>query len=157
MTTSFDTWLSTLPRWLQTGAADLLADQTPAVGERAGTLADLCIAEASKEPGAFKAVPAGAFDTPVAGRAVRLRRIHAVVGVNALDPTAALDFGDADMAVVYGHNGTGKSGFARLTKEAAEGRARSRIHPNVFAADAPEPTPPLLFRSMGTMSTPSGN
>jgi len=139
LSTSFDSWLSTLPRWLQTGAADLLTNQASPLEGRVGTLADLCIAEATKQPAVFKAVPVGTFDTPVAGKSVRLRQIQAIVGVNALDSSAALDFGDADMAVVYGHNGTGKSSFARLTKEAAAGRARGRIHPNVFAASAPEP------------------
>jgi hypothetical protein len=149
LSTNFDSWLSTLPRWLQTAAAALIADQAAPDEGRIAALADVCIAEAAKEPATYKVVPAGVFDTPVAGRTVRLRRIHDVVGVNALDPKAALDFGDADIAVVYGHNGTGKSGFARLTKEAAAGRARARIHPNVFAVAAPDPQATFVWHVDG--------
>jgi energy-coupling factor transporter ATP-binding protein EcfA2 len=154
LSTSFDTWLGTLPRWLQTGAAGLIADQAAPDAGRIAALANLCIAEAAKEPATYKVVPARVFDTPVAGRTVRLRRIHNVVGVNALDPKAGLDFGDANIAVVYGHNGTGKSGFARLTKEAAAGRARARIHPNVFAFAAPEPQATFVVQVDGHIADP---
>lgn len=149
MPTTFDTWLGSLPKWLQTGAADLLTNQKPD-DKGIPALADLCVAEAKKEPATFKVVPAGAFDTPAAGVTVRLRGINSVKGVNALDPTAALQFGDADIAVVYGHNGTGKSGFARLTKEAASGpRARSRILPDVFAANNTEPQATFVVQRDG--------
>jgi hypothetical protein len=149
MADSFDTWLGSLHNWLQTGAADLLANQKPPSDGGVAALADLCVAEAKKEPAAFKAIPVGAFDAPAAGVVVRLQRIGTVRGVNALDPTASLDFGDADIDVVYGHNGTGKSSFARLTKEAAAGRARSTIHPNVFAPSSPEPQATFVVQHDG--------
>jgi energy-coupling factor transporter ATP-binding protein EcfA2 len=148
MAHSFDTWLGSLPKWLQAGAADLLTNQK--LNEKGiEALADLCVAESRKEPANFMKVPAGAFDKPVAGITVRLQKINSVKGVNALDPTAALDFQDADMVVIYGANGTGKSGFARLAKEAATGGAYSHILPDVFAAITPQPQATFLVQREG--------
>lgn len=148
MSTTFDTWLASLPKWLQTGAADLLTNQRPD-DKGVAALADLCIAERRKEAATFKVVPAGAFDSPVVGVPVRLQGINSVKGVNALDSTATLDFGGADIAVVYGHNGTGKSGFARLAKEAAAGGGHSRILPDVFAATTPQPQATFVVQHGG--------
>ncbi len=145
---NFDAWVGSLPKWLQTGAADLLVTGKPDEGGIAA-LADLCVAESKGEAAAFKAVPAGALDVPDAGVTVRLREIHSVKGVNALDAEAALQFGDDDLAVVYGHNGTGKSSFARLAKEAAAGRARTRILPDIFAESTAEPEATFVVQHDG--------
>jgi energy-coupling factor transporter ATP-binding protein EcfA2 len=138
MADSFDTWLAGLPKWLQTAAANLLNSQKrPDEGEVAA-LADLCVSEQTGGSAHFTSVPVGAFGTPASGAAVRIRSIGGVTGVNALDAKAALDFGDASLGVVYGHNGTGKSGFARLTKHAANTRVRSEILADVFVESGPE-------------------
>ena len=48
----------------------------------------------------------------------------------------ALTFGEAGLTLVYGDNGSGKSGYARLVKEVAEARHREQVLPNAFIPGA---------------------
>jgi energy-coupling factor transporter ATP-binding protein EcfA2 len=57
------------------------------------------------------------------------------VNVNAIPGTAELHFGNG-LTVVYGHNGAGKSGFARILAAACFSRSRQQILPNVYDAAA---------------------
>jgi len=62
-----------------------------------------------------------------------LREISEVVNVNALAPNQKLRFAAKGMTVVYGDNGSGKSGYARILKRACRARHRGdKIEPNVF-------------------------
>ncbi|CAE6727332.1 hypothetical protein R69658_01646 [Paraburkholderia aspalathi] len=137
---SFEGWLAERPRWMQTAAARLLGSQHPLEDKDINALADLCLAEASKNPAAaFETVPAGAFTAAVASLNVRLAKIEKVNGVNAIWQDAALDLDNKDFAIVYGPNGAGKSGFARLVKNACGARTRTDLLPNVFLT---KPIPP---------------
>ena len=51
-------------------------------------------------------------------------------GVNALKPGARIDFAPG-VTVIFGENGSGKSGFVRLLKRAAGVRTAEEILPNV--------------------------
>lgn len=57
------------------------------------------------------------------------------VNGNAIPGTAELNFGDG-LTVVYGHNGAGKSGFARIMAAACFSRSRHRIIPHVYDTSA---------------------
>lgn len=59
---TFETWLSERPQWLQTAAANLLHDQKKPDDTALVGLTDLCFSEALKTPGiAFKKVPPGSL------------------------------------------------------------------------------------------------
>src|SRR5262249_5923857 len=62
---------------------------------------------------------------------IRLTRIDSLQAINALPPTAALTFSPG-LTVVYGCNGAGKSGFARILSNVCFSRARHPIRPNVY-------------------------
>lgn len=64
--------------------------------------------------------------------AVSLVSIGSLAGVNALLPGQTLTFGRQGMTVVYGDNGSGKSGYARLVKDIVGARHRERILPNAY-------------------------
>ncbi|GEJ58843.1 AAA family ATPase [Anaeromyxobacter diazotrophicus] len=149
MPETFDTWMGSQPQWLQSAAADLLASQKSPDEERITKFADLCLLEAAGSKVDFPAFPANAFDPASQGVQVRLKRIESVAGVNALDPTAKLDFAPADLAIVYGHNGTGKSGFAKLTKHAASSRVSSTLLTNVFTAEQPDTSADFVLERDG--------
>ncbi|VWB51058.1 hypothetical protein BLA14095_02209 [Burkholderia lata] len=137
---SFEDWLAERPRWMQTAAARLLGSQRPPEEQDINILADLCLAEASKDAAAaFEAVPAGAFTAAIASLNVRLSKIEKVNGVNAIRQDATLDLDNKDFAIIYGPNGAGKSGFARLVKNACGARTRTDLLPDVFSA---KPIPP---------------
>lgn len=139
MAVDFDAWFRALPRWLQAAGVDLLADASPPDQPRVARLADLCVDEVRGVAITGGALPSGIFDAAAGGPRVRVRRVDDLAGVNALHSSAALDFGDADLTVVYGHNGSGKSGYSRLMKHAAGARTARDLLPNVFDVGAPAP------------------
>jgi energy-coupling factor transporter ATP-binding protein EcfA2 len=123
---TFDQWLAARDAWLQTAAANLLEHGKPAANTIA-ELADFCIMEEQKKAFTTKKVPSGTFSISQTGKVLRLLGVRDLQGINALDPAAHLDFGDADITIVYGPNGCGKSGFARLLKLATGSRKNSPI------------------------------
>ena len=69
---------------------------------------------------------------------VRLNTLTIGEGVNALRPGAKIDFAP-DVTVIFGENGSGKSGFVRVLKRAAGCRTTEDILHNVRGDDHPTP------------------
>jgi len=69
--------------------------------------------------------------------AVELRSVHSVENINALKEGERLTFGKAGLTVVYGDNGSGKSGYARILKKVCRARTPKgdKILPNIYAAE----------------------
>ena len=63
-------------------------------------------------------------ETTGASRKVVLRELHSVVGVNALVPEQSIKFNLNGLTVIYGENGSGKSGYARVLKHACHAREK---------------------------------
>jgi len=63
---------------------------------------------------------------------IALRMIRVVRGVNALVEGQRLDIPAEGMTVVYGDNGSGKSGFARLLKAVSRSRHREDVLTDIF-------------------------
>lgn len=74
--------------------------------------------------------------SPGAGASVSLTAVRDVSAVNNLAPGQTLSFAPAGITVVYGNNGAGKSGYARLLKRACRARHSEVILPNVYGAPA---------------------
>ncbi len=82
----------------------------------------------------------GALRPPTtAGAAVRLRAVRDVSNVNALVDDQTLTFAPTGLTVVYGSNGSGKSGYARLLKRIVRSRHRDEILPDIFDSGSPSP------------------
>ena len=60
--------------------------------------------------------------TGAAGKPVAILRIENPTGVNALAPDQKLEFASEGLSVVYGDNGSGKSGYVRILKHACRTR-----------------------------------
>lgn len=86
-------------------------------------------------------VSAGAVSgAPKAKNVVTLKAIENLKRVNAIPDGASLCFGHQGLTAVYGENGAGKSGYARVLKRACRARDTSeRLLPNIFAAAAVAP------------------
>jgi len=69
----------------------------------------------------------------------RLRRIHSPSGINRLPLSSELTFSDG-MTIIYGGNGVGKSGFARILSNACFSRQQHPIYADIFD-DSASPTP----------------
>lgn len=141
----FDTWMAERPKWLQTATARLLQGQRPD-DAFIQAMADLCLAEGSKQADAtYETMPLGAFAQPPAAFNMRLDKISGVSGLNAIKAGAELTLGAGNLTIIYGTNGVGKSGFARLLKHACGSRHKSDLLPNVFDAASPAPSAEFSF------------
>jgi energy-coupling factor transporter ATP-binding protein EcfA2 len=66
-----------------------------------------------------------------------LIKLYGTSRVNALAENQEIDFEKSGVTVIYGDNGAGKSGYARILRRACRARARGEsILPNVFDANA---------------------
>ena len=75
-------------------------------------------------------------DPDVASAPLNLRTIRGVKNVNALKPDEVLSFDKKGLTVIYGDNGAGKSGYARILKQVCRSRApanQNGILPNIHA------------------------
>ncbi|HEY4294801.1 AAA family ATPase [Luteibacter sp.] len=82
-----------------------------------------------------------------AGPPVGLLAIRSPCNVNALAPNGNLTFSTVGLTVIYGSNGSGKSGYARVLKQACFARDKSeKVYPNtnVPTEDAGVPTAELV-------------
>lgn len=98
-------------------------------------LAVLCQKETNDEfPSINYSIPENAFDIHDSEE-IRLCSISEIAGVNRLAPQKPLNFGTSNIAVVYGQNGSGKSGYVRLLKHICGARdcIRGQLHKNVFS------------------------
>lgn len=87
------------------------------------------------------------------GIAVSLTGICNPVRINALSHPDGISFAPEGLTIVYGYNGAGKSGFARVLKGACRARDRERVLPNVFDPAVPPGPAKATFR----WRTPSGD
>lgn len=71
---------------------------------------------------------------PGAGESVSLLGIANVAGVNQLASGQTLEFEKNGLTIVYGQNGTGKSGYTRILKNACRSRHAGEIMPDVYSA-----------------------
>jgi energy-coupling factor transporter ATP-binding protein EcfA2 len=146
MADDMDKWFKERPKWLQT-AARLLADsrRIPTDAE-ISTLAALCEQEAGGDKSArFMPASSELLGASSILSSLVITSIDNVVGVNALRKGAALQLGDTDLAVVYGANGTGKTGFARLLKQACGSRAREDLLGNAFTDEQVPPSAQIVI------------
>jgi len=76
-------------------------------------------------------------DSEAAGATVNLRGIHDIQEVNALAEGQHLTFEKSGITVVYGDNGSGKSGYARVLKKVCRARVPKddTILRNIYAAN----------------------
>ena len=65
--------------------------------------------------------------------AVGLVEIAQTANVNALAAGETLTFAPTGLTVVYGDNGSGKSGYARLIKQISRARVTEQVLPDIFA------------------------
>ncbi len=131
-------WSRSLPKW-QRDALRQFCENGMLDAADFDELAKMCIHEGEG------AVPLGEEHVPnpsMAGATVNLRAIRCAKNVNALKPGELLTFAESGLTVVYGGNGSGKSGYARILKKMCRARvARNdgRILPNIYAeTDEPQ-------------------
>lgn len=146
---SLTKWLSERPQWLQISATRLL--QQPELTDKdVSEIAALCQQEIDgKLPKTSCSFPASAFSQGATGT-LRLCSISNVEGVNALAPKKPLEFGKGNITVVYGNNGSGKSGYVRLLKHICGARVPGTLHRNVYKPGSSAQKACISFEHDGT-------
>ncbi|MDO5060275.1 MAG: AAA family ATPase [Actinomycetaceae bacterium] len=147
-------WFSDRPIWIQT-CANWLLDSSDITEDQISALTELCLQEAQDKLSA-KAVSfsPNAFSN-VSSNSLRLCSIGEIEGVNALAPAEPLNFGDSNLTIVYGYNGSGKSGYIRLLKHICGSREKGKLYGNVFKPSSPLQKACVKFELNGEMRTHS--
>lgn len=145
-------WLAERHQWLQIAATRLL--QQPELTDKdVSELATLCQQEAEgKLPKTGFSFPAAAFSPSAAG-SLRLCSVSDIEEVNALAPKKPLEFGKSNITVVYGNNGSGKSGYVRLLKHVCGAREAGTLHRNVYKPGAAAQKACISFEQDGVPKT----
>lgn len=126
-------WLNTRASWLRMAADGLIKNRRMPTEDELKALTTHCMAEAAKTLDAtHPALAPGVILGTTGAGALRIDSLTTIRGVNAIGADASLDLSKGHMAVVYGANGSGKSGYARLMKHICGARAKGTIHSNVF-------------------------
>jgi len=145
-------WFAERPQWLQIAATRLLQKSQPS-NEDISDLTALCQQEADgKLPKTTCFFPTTAFSQGAAGT-LRLCSISEVEGINALAPKKALEFGKGNITIVYGNNGSGKSGYVRLLKHVCGAREMGTLHRNVYKTGSATQKACISFEQDGVSKT----
>lgn len=149
---SLNNWFLSRPKWLQIAATRLL-QQSEVTEETIVEIAGLCRQEAD---GKISNDPCSFFSSAFSQSAVdnlRLCSVSDVEGINALAPKKPLEFGQSNFTVVYGNNGTGKSGYVRLFKHVCGARDLETLHPNVYVPGPVNQKASISYKQASTPKT----
>lgn len=116
------TFLAVRPDWQKDAVARFCRSETLSA-EDVSRIADQLIA--GTYPAAANIDVADIPGSTAAGDAVSLVQVSNVEGVNALTGGQTLSFGAAGLTIAFGNNASGKSGYARLIREAVTARIKS--------------------------------
>lgn len=141
-------WTQALPAWQSDAVARLLAKQTLSADDQDDLFALLKLAYGIPDPKGRipKPLTADQIPAPVMKTTqVELLAMKDMRNVNAIAENQRLPFSAAGLTVIYGDNGSGKSGYSRVLKLACRARDQTEaIHPNAHLpagkAGVPEAT-----------------
>ena len=146
----FETWMADRHRWLQTAAADLLETRRFPSADEIEWLVRLCKQEVlgtAELP--YRSISPGSYEHAASKPPFRIEKLVNIQGVAAIKNGTALDFTAANLTVIYGPNGSGKTGFSRLIKQICGAKTREEIHPNIFESTNPPCSAELEITTAG--------
>lgn len=124
------TWLHTRPDWQQEAALRILTKGS--LGETdISDLVSLCKTKEGQKATNFRKFPILSSET-AKEKEFRLSSIGAICGIENLAPRKPLSFGGGNLTVIYGNNGSGKSGFTRILKRVCGKPHATDLRPNVY-------------------------
>ncbi|GAN62514.1 hypothetical protein AA0313_1872 [Acetobacter indonesiensis NRIC 0313] len=127
-------WSPTRPLWQQ-DALKRIVTQGRVGPSDVDDLFQLCLKGQGKTGIILEAVPLSEADRLTritAGGAVSLRSISNVKRANRLASDQTLPFAPTGLTIIYGDNGVGKSGYARILKRACRARFSTPILPDAI-------------------------
>ncbi len=147
--TALADWANSGDEWIRFLVRHVLATGRPLAAPTLDDAYDLFREEKGLDPRSMGIEPALEVELGVVQReaALTIARVDEVHGVNALAPGAVIDFNDG-LTILFGENGTGKTGYARILKALAASRKADPILPNVHE-DAPSSPRARIDYSLG--------
>jgi energy-coupling factor transporter ATP-binding protein EcfA2 len=131
-------WSKTIAPWQSDAVARLLTNQVLKAEELDDLFALLKAAHGILDPGGRVAKPLTEDQIPVPVKNsthVVLQAIKNLQNVNAIAPNVRVPIASAGLTVIYGDNGSGKSGYSRVLKRACRARDQAeKILPNANIA-----------------------
>ncbi|MGA2441042.1 MAG: ATP-binding protein, partial [Tepidisphaeraceae bacterium] len=154
-------WSATWPDW-QRDALRRIIGVGPLTPDDLKELAAICRAKhgllpaASAAPTAKPLTAAHTPGGPDGTSSVSLKRLSALTNVGRIPSDQEIVFGNAPgCTVIYGENGAGKSGYARVIKRACRARGTSQeIKPNAFATAPTSSATAKIECRVGAVETP---
>lgn len=123
-------WVHSQPHWVQLAATKVYAQEEVKDELIDELLALLKTAEGQSKDTKIDLTPI--FNGSSAATCdIRILSIGEIEGIDALAPRSPLPFSPS-LSVVYGHNGSGKSGYARILKKLCGKPNAAELLPNVF-------------------------
>ena len=144
-------WSSDSPAW-QRDALRRLATQQVLGPAETDELASICKGDnpaAPLEPGHLRGPSRDQGE-------VYLRQVHGVRHINALAPDQRLTLHRVGLTIIYGDNGSGKSGYARILKKVCRARTLGRaeeIIPDIYDAEPGTPCATIEYAISGQNRT----
>lgn len=126
-------WAKTLPLWQQDALRRLFL-QSHLTEEDKAEVRRMMLLEGGLEttaPTPIQLSRAHMTNPHTGGAVVRLTGLTDVKGVNALVEGQSLAFSPEGLTVIYGENGAGKSGYARILKSACRARDTEDVLPDI--------------------------
>lgn len=143
-------WAKDRPDWQKAALARFCKNDEYS-GVEIREIADQLIA------GTFPATPDITVDDVPGGSStgdqVLLTSLSGVSGVNALVDQQTLSFAESGLTVIYGHNASGKSGYARLLREAVTARVKGDLLGDVFSHASATKSAQVEYSIAGDPST----
>lgn len=134
-------WANNQDSWTRTIAVDVLKNRVQCADSDIDRYLKLLLAEKRLSDDPFEAVPK-IEEKQLVGNPldpVRLDSLKVGQGINAIKAGEQIDFATG-VTVVFGENGSGKSGFVRVLKRAAGVRTAEDILHNIRGATRPTPS-----------------
>ncbi len=127
-------WTKGLPEWQSDAVARLLAKSALTTDDSDDLFALLKATHGIPDPKNRTPQPLTADQIPAQVKSsmhVKLRAMKNLRNVNAIAENQCLSFSSDGLTVIYGDNGSGKSGYSRVLKRACRARDQAdAIHPN---------------------------
>jgi energy-coupling factor transporter ATP-binding protein EcfA2 len=124
------TWVNAQPHWVQLAATKVFGQAVLMDEIIDDLLALLKTAEGQSKNSEIDLTPYFNPPTGVSGD-IRINSIGDIEGIDALAPRSPLPFAPK-LSVVYGNNGSGKSGYARILKKLCGKPNATELQPNVY-------------------------
>ena len=125
-------WFKKRPIWLQ-DAANRLIQKGKLDEEDYRELYQSCVHEvADKIDKADYKIIKSLFSKQSSSGELKLKSIGNIEGINCLSPKKPLEIESQNLAVIYGLNGSGKSGYIRILKHMCGAKSQGELHGNAY-------------------------